>query len=145
MDHLQTDIDSLESEKGELKERLKSICKKSGSASTPGADGSLNTSITSNFGPPAQDNMMQEKVEALRKALKEEARQKQSLLCENLKRKLQSLPLLPKYEQKPKEDEKIKELLQKKTELLRVSCYLAKLIYYIKFHFYHLNVFENKN
>ncbi|XP_008207365.1 dynactin subunit 1 isoform X4 [Nasonia vitripennis] len=122
MDHLQTDIDSLESEKGQLKEKLKSIGKKGGVPSTPGADGAVSIISTGSsipVGPPMQEGALHEKIQALRDALKDEARQKRALLNENLQKKLDSLPPLPKFDAKPEEDPKIKELLQKKNELMR--------------------------
>ena len=126
MDHLQTDIDSLESEKGQLKEKLKSIGKKGATATTPGAEGpsivgTIATSTTAVVGAPMEEGTMHEKINALREALKDESRQKRMLLSENMQKKLDSMAPLPRLDAKPEEDAKIKALLQKKTELLRVS------------------------
>ena len=126
MDHLQTDIDSLESEKGQLKEKLKSIGKKGTGATTPGTEnapsimniGSSATSLTA--ATPMMDNAVQEKIKALREALQHEAREKNKLLIESLEKKLDSLPKLPNLKSNA-QDTRIKELQQKKTELLRVS------------------------
>ncbi|XP_014207258.1 dynactin subunit 1-like isoform X2 [Copidosoma floridanum] len=123
MDHLQTDIDSLESEKGQLKEKLKSFGKKTGTATTPSADGTpsliCSSSLGSNIGVPVQEGALHDKIQALQDALKEESRQRQALQCEKMLRKLESLPPLPKFDSKPEEDNKIKELIQRKQELLR--------------------------
>ncbi|XP_058802610.1 dynactin subunit 1-like isoform X2 [Phymastichus coffea] len=126
MDHLQTDIDSLESEKGQLKEKLKSIGGKKGViTSTPGGDGTssiINISSSStlpSFGTPMLESEVYDKIQALRAALKEESRQKRNLLNESLQKKLELLPPLPKVKTKSEEDLKIKELVQKRAELLR--------------------------
>ncbi|KAJ8686968.1 hypothetical protein QAD02_022762 [Eretmocerus hayati] len=125
MDHLQTDIDSLESEKGQLKEKLKSIGKRGGSATTPSAEGapsivgSTGGSSSMSEGLPLQEDAAYEKILALRQALKDEARQKRTLLAQDLQRKIESLPRLPKLTGKLEDDPKIKELNQKKLELIR--------------------------
>lgn len=125
MDHLQTDIDSLESEKGQLKEKLKSFGKKSGSATTPSSDGVpglINSSGPGSIGTvPMQEGALYDKLQSLQAALKQESLQKQSLLSEQMQRKLNSLAPLPKFDKKLEDDNKIKELVQKKQELLRVS------------------------
>lgn len=130
MDHLQTDIDSLESEKGQLKEKLKSIGgKKSGVTSTPNSD--INSSLINDSGnhslpppgTPMNESEMYEKIQSLRAALLEESRQKRNLLSQSLQQKLSSMPPLPKFDEKPEQDPKIKELAQKRTELVRVCTF----------------------
>ncbi|KAL7291348.1 hypothetical protein TKK_0014946 [Trichogramma kaykai] len=116
MDHLQTDIDSLESERGQLKEKLKSIGKKGGVPSTPGSE---NLPSFASSGTPMLEGALHDKLEALREALRDESRQKRNLLADSLQRKLNALPVLPKLDMKPDDDPKVKELVEKKTELLR--------------------------
>ena len=118
MDHLQTDIDSLESEKGQLKEKLKSIGKKSGIPTTPGTESM--PSLMAAAGTPLYEGALHEKLQALREALRDESRQKRALLADSLLRKLEALPALPKLDKKPDDDPKVKKLVERKTELLRV-------------------------
>ena len=76
MDHLQTDIDSLETERGQLKEKLKSIGKKP-LMSLPVGD-NVTGSVTAGSGIQSLDNkfLMQE-INSLREALLSETQQKE--------------------------------------------------------------------
>lgn len=126
MDHLQTDIVSLESEKGELKEKLR---QKGGSATTPSLEsatsliGSGNTSLPSG---PVHEGELQKRIYALQEALRHESRHKRTLVNQDLQKKLDSLPPLPKFDERPKVDPKIKEFMDKKAELLRVIVQVYK-------------------
>ncbi|GAB1860176.1 Dynactin subunit 1 [Camponotus japonicus] len=114
MDHLQTDIDSLETEKGQLKEKLKSIGKKTISVS--GADSMTgNTSITS-----ALDNKYYvQEIHALKEALNNEHQQKKKILCDVLRQKLDSLEPLPSPTNLKSLNSTIQELRQKTTSLVK--------------------------
>ncbi|EFN72194.1 Dynactin subunit 1 [Camponotus floridanus] len=115
MDHLQTDIDSLETEKGQLKEKLKSIGKKTISVSG-GADSMTgNTSITS-----ALDNKYYvQEIHALKEALNNEHQQKKKILCDVLRQKLDNLEPLPSPTNLKSLDSTIQELRQKTTSLVK--------------------------
>lgn len=122
MDHLQTDIDSLECEKGELKEKLR---QKGGSVTTPSLEtapsmiGSGHVSIPATG--PVHEGELQKRIHALQEALRHESKQKRTLISQELQKKLDSLPALPNFDEKPKIDPKIKELMERKAELVRVS------------------------
>lgn len=115
MDHLQTDIDSLESEKGQLKEKLKSIGKKT--LSTSGADNiSSGTSLTS-----AMDNKYYvQEINALREALNNEHLQKKKIMCDVLRQKLDSLEPLSTPANLRSLDSTIQDLRKKTTDLVKV-------------------------
>lgn len=83
MDHLQSDLDNSESERGQLKERLKTISKKTTLIS--GDDLAMNST----------DRMYVQQISALREALKHENDQKCKLMAVDLKRKLNALEPLP--------------------------------------------------
>ena len=117
MDHLQTDIDSLETERGQLKEKLKSVGKKT-IMSASGAD-NISGSATATSGIQSLDNkfLMQE-ISALKEALNNENQQKKKLMSDALRQKLQSLdPIAP-----PKQvsvDAKVQELRKKTNDLTK--------------------------
>jgi len=115
MDHLQTDIDSLETEKGQLKEKLKSIGKKtisvSGSDSMTGS-----TSITSTL----DNKYYMQEINALKQALNNEHQQKKKIMCAILRQKLDSLEPLPSLTKLKSLDTKIQELRKKTTDLVKV-------------------------
>ncbi|XP_015111806.1 dynactin subunit 1 isoform X2 [Diachasma alloeum] len=124
MDHLQTDIDSLESEKGQLKEKLKSIGKK---VTTPipgipsGVEGAMNVSAESaTLGSPlGYDNkLLVQEIAALKEALSNENRVKRKLLAESLRSKFEALAPLPVVPP-VKVDATIQELQQKRLQLLK--------------------------
>ncbi|XP_015594869.1 dynactin subunit 1 isoform X2 [Cephus cinctus] len=120
MDHLQTDIDSLESERGQLKEKLKSFGKKTPSSGT-GADGNISSS-SSNGSPatPSMDNkLLVQEIAALREALNVEHQEKIKLLAESLRQKLDDLEPLPVVIKPKNSDPKIQELQKKKDNLLK--------------------------
>lgn len=115
MDHLQTDIDSLETEKGQLKEKLKSIGKKTISAS--GTDSMAGgTSITSTF----DNKYYVQEINALKEALSNEHQQRKRIMCDGLRQKLESLEplLLPASVRSP--DTTIQELRKKTNSLVKV-------------------------
>ncbi|XP_011702864.1 PREDICTED: dynactin subunit 1 isoform X2 [Wasmannia auropunctata] len=114
MDHLQTDIDSLETEKGQLKEKLKSIGKKTISAS--GADSMTgSTSITSTL----DNKYYVQEINALKQALNNEHQQKKKVMCAVLRQKLDSLEPLPSPTNLKSLDTKIQELRKKTTDLVK--------------------------
>lgn len=115
MDHLQTDIDSLESEKGQLKEKLKSIGKKITLASA--ADNMMGgTSVTC-----TTDNKYYiQEISALREALNNEHLQKKKIMCDVLRQKLNSLEPLSSPANLKSPDSAIQELRKKTTDLIKV-------------------------
>ncbi|KOX69877.1 Dynactin subunit 1 [Melipona quadrifasciata] len=119
MDHLQTDIDSLEIERGQLKEKLKSVGKKT-MMSVSGAD-NISGSVTTASGMQSMDNkfLMQE-ITALKEALNSENQQKKKLMSDVLRQKLESLdPITPPLRQ-GSVNAKIQELKQKTNDLTKV-------------------------
>ena len=123
MDHLQTDIDSLESEKGQLKEKLKSYGKKA-TQTVPGAEGVPGSlSDTSLPGVPTQDDqLLLNEIKALKEALRSEHQQKCKFLAEDMKKKLDSLSPLPLIDTK-NVDPKLRELRKRRLDLIRVIQY----------------------
>ena len=120
MDHLQTDIDSLEIERGQLKEKLKSVGKKT-MLSASGTD-NISGSITTTSGLQSIDNkfLMQE-ITALKEALNSENQQRKKLMSDILRQKLESLdPIISPLKQESI-DAKIQELKQKTNDLSKVS------------------------
>ncbi|KAL0129480.1 hypothetical protein PUN28_001629 [Cardiocondyla obscurior] len=114
MDHLQTDIDSLETERGQLKEKLKSAGKKSTSVSgTDSMTGS--TLMTSNL----DNKYYAQEINALKQALNDEHYQKKKIMCAALRQKLDSLEPLPSLTNLKSSDTKIQELRKKTTNLVK--------------------------
>lgn len=134
MDHLQTDIESLELERGQLKEKLKTFGKKTsmtptGPGSTlPSTDGS--TSIPSNgsssdFSHSSFENrLLNQEISALKEALNSENRQKSKLLANDLRNKLNSLQPLPDLSYRKRADAKLDELQKERGKLLEVKIFL---------------------
>ncbi|XP_050594415.1 dynactin subunit 1-like isoform X4 [Bombus affinis] len=119
MDHLQTDIDSLEMERGQLKEKLKSVGKKT-MMSASGAD-NMSGSVTAASGMQSMDNkfLMQE-ITALKEALNSENQQRKKLMSDILRQKLESLdPITPLPLKQGSIDAKIQELKQKTNDLTK--------------------------
>ncbi|XP_033343960.1 dynactin subunit 1-like isoform X4 [Bombus vosnesenskii] len=119
MDHLQTDIDSLEMERGQLKEKLKSVGKKT-MMSASGAD-SMSGSVTAASGMQSMDNkfLMQE-ITALKEALNSENQQRKKLMSDILRQKLESLdPITPLPLRQGSINAKIQELKQKTNDLTK--------------------------
>ncbi|KOC59213.1 Dynactin subunit 1 [Habropoda laboriosa] len=116
MDHLQTDIDSLEIERGQLKEKLKSVGKKT-MMSVSGVDNmSGNVTATSEIQSLDTKFLMQEII-ALKEALNSENQQKKKLMSGVLRQKLESLdPITPSSESRSI-NAKIQELKQKTNDL----------------------------
>jgi len=115
MDHLQTDIDSLETEKGQLKEKLKSIGKKTISVS--GTDSLAgNTSITSTL----DNKYYVQEINALKEALNNEHQQRKKILCDTLRQKLESLEPLSLPANIKSSDSTIQELRKKTNNLVKV-------------------------
>ncbi|KAL6445510.1 hypothetical protein ACFW04_000817 [Cataglyphis niger] len=115
MDHLQTDIDSLETEKGQLKEKLKSIGKKSISVSG-GADSMSGSTLITN----ALDNKYYvQEIYALKEALNNEHQQKKKILCDVLRQKLDSLEPLSSPTNLKSLDSTIQGLRKKTTDLVK--------------------------
>ncbi|KAK0074734.1 hypothetical protein PV325_007895, partial [Microctonus aethiopoides] len=130
MDHLQTDIDSLESERGQLKEKLKALGKK---ATTPiaGMPSSILDS-TSNISdsngsmiagtPIGFDNrLVAQEITALKEALINENRLKRKLLLKSLKNELDSLEPLPVMPSISSLDFNIEILHKKHQQLVKVD------------------------
>ncbi|XP_071865798.1 dynactin subunit 1 isoform X1 [Bombus fervidus] len=119
MDHLQTDIDSLEMERGQLKEKLKSVGKKT-MMSASGAD-NMSGSVTAASGMQSMDNkfLMQE-ITALKEALNSENQQRKKLMSDILRQKLESLdPITPLPLRQGSINAKIQELKQKTNDLTK--------------------------
>lgn len=115
MDHLQTDIDSLETEKGQLKEKLKSIGKKTISLS--GTDSIAGTtSITSTM----DNKYYVQEINALREALNNEHLQKKRIMCDVLRQKLDSLEPLSSPVNVKSLDSTIQKLRKNTTDLVKV-------------------------
>ncbi|XP_015433169.1 PREDICTED: dynactin subunit 1 isoform X1 [Dufourea novaeangliae] len=95
MDHLQTDIDSLETERGQLKEKLKSIGKKTVMSSSSSDNMVGSATITS--GIQSMDNkFLIQEISALKEALNSENEQKKKLMSDALRQKLERLdPIIP--------------------------------------------------
>ncbi|XP_018341862.1 PREDICTED: dynactin subunit 1 isoform X1 [Trachymyrmex septentrionalis] len=114
MDHLQTDIDSLETEKGQLKEKLKSIGKKTISVS--GTDSIMgSTSITSTL----DNKYYVQEINALKQALNNEHQQKKKIMSTILRQKLDRLEPLPSPTNLKSLDTKLQELRKKTTDLVK--------------------------
>ncbi|CAL7938235.1 unnamed protein product [Xylocopa violacea] len=118
MDHLQTDIDSLEIERGQLKEKLKSVGKKA-MMSVSGAD-HLSGSVNTSSGMQSIDNkfLMQE-ISALKEALNNENQQKKKLMSDVLRQKLESLDPISSSSRPESIAKKIQELKQKTNDLTK--------------------------
>ncbi|KAG7190005.1 hypothetical protein KM043_006162 [Ampulex compressa] len=111
MDHYQRDIESLENDKGQLKERLKSFGKKSatsvsGTESAPGIVPSLNTSGMQSTDTKA----LIEEISFLRQALRNEHRERNKLLFDMQKKKLDGLKPISPVANTNETDLKLKEL-----------------------------------
>lgn len=136
MDHLQTDIDSLESERGQLKEKLKALGK---NATTPIAGmpssilDSTNNISDSNSSmiagtPIGFDNrLVAQEITALKEALINENRLKRKLLLKSLKNKLESLEPLPVMPSISSSDFNIEILHKKHQQLVKVVSRANKL------------------
>ncbi|XP_044598669.1 dynactin subunit 1-like isoform X2 [Cotesia glomerata] len=131
MDHLQTDIDSLESERGQLKEKLKSLGKKVTTPvvgiPSPGnrsdnnltLSGSNETNIMSGA-PIAFDNrLLVQEISALKEALASENRLKNKLVAESLKKKMNNLNPISTSLLHDQPDSNIESLQEKRLELLK--------------------------
>ncbi|XP_029036697.2 dynactin subunit 1 isoform X2 [Osmia bicornis bicornis] len=118
MDHLQTDIDSLETERGQLKEKLKSIGKKT-LMSLPVGD-NVTGSVTAGSGIQSLDNkfLMQE-INSLREALLSETQQKKKLMSDTLREKLESLDPIAPPAKSGSTNAKILELKKKTNDLTK--------------------------
>lgn len=116
MDHLQTDIDSLETEKGQLKEKLKSVGKKTTSVS--GVTDSMTGSslITSSL----DNKYYVQEIHALKEALNNEHQQKKKILCDVLRQKLDNLEPLSSPANLKSLDSTIQDLRKKTTDLVKV-------------------------
>ncbi|XP_063233174.1 dynactin subunit 1 isoform X2 [Bacillus rossius redtenbacheri] len=94
MDHLQADIDSLESERGELKEKLKGYSKKAldgGGGKAPALAGPAPGNYV---GGVRDSSQLGREVHALRLALQTQRREKSQLQVQLMKQQLSSLPPL---------------------------------------------------
>ncbi|XP_035742327.1 dynactin subunit 1-like isoform X2 [Vespa mandarinia] len=119
MDHLQTDIDSLETERGQLKEKLKSFGKKT-MISTSGGDISVgNSSFIAAGIQTASDKLLMQEVTLLKEALNNEHLQKRKLLSDSLRIKLENLKPLTCMKNPETTDANINELEQKTNNLLK--------------------------
>ncbi|KAI4502462.1 hypothetical protein M0802_002374 [Mischocyttarus mexicanus] len=119
MDHLQTDIDCLETERGQLKEKLKSFGKKMIS-STSGADISVgNSSFIAAGIQTANDKLLMQEVTLLKEALNNEHLQKRKLLSDALRVKLENLKPLTSAKNPETTDANINELEKKTNNLLK--------------------------
>ncbi|XP_043274980.1 dynactin subunit 1 isoform X2 [Venturia canescens] len=129
MDHLQTDIESLESERGQLKEKLKTFGKKTsmtptGPGSTlPSSDGTStvpSSGSSSDFSSSTFENrLLTQEINALKEALSSEHRQKRKLLANDLRNKLNSLQPLPDLSYRKRTDPKLEELQKERGKLIQ--------------------------
>lgn len=120
MDHLQTDLESLETERGQLKEKLKSFGKKS-IMSMSGTD-SMATSAASmaSSGIQSADNrFLLQEITALKEALNSENQQKKRLMSHALRQRLESLDPITPVARTGSSDPKIQELKKKTNELTK--------------------------
>ncbi|XP_076295743.1 dynactin subunit 1 isoform X5 [Lasioglossum baleicum] len=118
MDHLQTDIDSLETERGQLKEKLKSIGKKS-IMSSSGADNISGTGAVTSGIQSMDNKFLIQEISALKEALNNENRQKKKFMSDALREKLERLdPITPATKPGPA-DTKIQELKKKTNDLTK--------------------------
>lgn len=131
MDHLQTDIDSLESERGQLKEKLKSFGKKTSTTPTgaggilPSSDGTSKISSSDSSAdlqnPSGDNRLFLQEITALKEALNSEHRQKRKLLAGDLRDKLNALEPLPDLSFRKRTDSKLEELQRERDKLLKVN------------------------
>lgn len=126
LDHLQTDIDSLENERGEMREKLKLFSKKAliegMSKSTSGSQlSSIATSITGPSLPAmVRDSpLLLQEIEHLKVSLKNERDEKLKLKCQDLKQKLVGLKPLPTFK---KNNDELNDLI-KEGNILKYVCY----------------------
>ncbi|KAK5644921.1 hypothetical protein RI129_006221 [Pyrocoelia pectoralis] len=120
LDHLQNDIDSLESEKGEMKEKLKVFSKKSileGMAkSTSGSQLSSLQSLGPNLPAVVRDSpLLIQEIDTLRKLFNIERQNRIKSENEQLLQILNSLTPLPTFKDKP--DETLEKLLKEGAQL----------------------------
>lgn len=113
LDHLQTDIDSLENEKGEMKEKLKSLSKKAMiegmTKSTSGSQLSSMPSLGATLPAVVKDSpMLLQEIDTLRKMFHNERNEKIKLQTGNLKKQLDGMAPLPTF--KVKKDDVLDEL-----------------------------------
>lgn len=120
MDHLQTDIDSLETEKGQLKEKLKTYGKKT-TPTLSGTEGITGVSLDVSLpGDVSQDNqLLLNQINALKGALNNEQQEKCKLLAADMFKKLESLSTLHVIDKRTV-DSKLIELRKKRSELIKV-------------------------
>ncbi|XP_051153127.1 dynactin subunit 1 isoform X2 [Leptopilina boulardi] len=119
MDHLQTDIDSLETEKGQLKEKLKTYGKKT-TPTLSGTEGITGVSLDVSLpGDVSQDNqLLLNQINALKGALNNEQQEKCKLLAADMFKKLESLSTLHVIDKRTV-DSKLIELRKKRSELIK--------------------------
>lgn len=104
LDHLQTDIDSLENEKGEMKEKLKLFSKKAYlegmSKSTSGSQLTSLQSLGPNLPAVVKDSpLLLQEIEILKKLFHRERDQRLKLESDELKQQLNRLAPLPTFKQ----------------------------------------------
>ncbi|KAK2163666.1 hypothetical protein LSH36_75g02038 [Paralvinella palmiformis] len=132
LDALQSDIDTLEAEKAELKERLKVLSKKS-LLENLSRQSSQSGVLAATLGVKDSPILLQEN-EALREALQQMAREKRRLMYNSMKEKLDKLPVLrvPKWssrlggqgtQSEPDVDEQKYKKLYKETDDLLQTLY----------------------
>ncbi|XP_012255651.2 dynactin subunit 1 isoform X2 [Athalia rosae] len=122
MDHLQTDIDSLENERGQLKEKLKSYGKKPSTVPTPGGlEGVTGNTTAANtpISTPLENKFLIQEINALREALKTEHKHKTKLLADSLQQKLNALQPLSVIANQKIVDSRLEELQAKRNALLK--------------------------
>ncbi|ENN75835.1 hypothetical protein YQE_07565, partial [Dendroctonus ponderosae] len=126
LDHLQTDIDSLENEKGEMKEKMKMLTKKAQieASLTRSMSGStmpsLNTSLGPNLPAVVRDSpLLLQEIENLRLLFHNERNKRIELEAAKLKRQLDSMAPLPSF--KNVRDEIIEELFKEGEILMTLA------------------------
>ncbi|XP_076166866.1 dynactin subunit 1 isoform X2 [Ptiloglossa arizonensis] len=114
MDHLQTDIDSLENERGQLKEKLKSVGKKT---ILSGVDNMAGNATTASSTQSMDNKFLMQEITALKEALNNENQEKKKLMTDTLLKKLESLD--PITVTSKSVDVKIQKLREKTNDLTR--------------------------
>lgn len=127
LDHLQTDIDSLESEKGEMKEKLKVFNKKNTElkTSTNSQLSSLQPSLGPNLPAVVKDSpLLLQEIDSLRKMFHSERDVRINLETQKMLETLNSLKPLPPFKEKsdPVLDSLFKEGATLKQVILCVLC-----------------------
>ncbi|XP_065221310.1 dynactin subunit 1-like isoform X2 [Planococcus citri] len=128
MDHLQADIDSLESEKGELKDKLKNYSKKvliegiAKNAAASGVTGHLSMGLGSPTSAPGfgtSDPFLVNEIKGLRGALAREKERRSQLETEYYTKMLRKLEPIPVFKKDSEIDKEILDLENDSRQLMK--------------------------